>query len=177
MKQPTDPSAIATAIASARERLAGRASPSPTADSAARARLGAGLRVEVDGPHGWHVETDMARSVGGTASAPSPGWLFRAALASCDAVLIAMQCVEEGVELSALETQVTSESDGRGLLGDPSTPPGPLNVTLEVRIEARNRSRAELEAIVERALRRSPVSDAVRREIPVQVRLVNHSDA
>ena len=46
-------------------------------DAAARARLVEGLRVDVEGPHGWSVATDMSKSIGGTASAPSPGWLLR----------------------------------------------------------------------------------------------------
>ena len=82
-----------------------------------------------------------------------------------------MQCAEEGVEVAALDAEVTSESDNRGLLGDPTVPAGPLKITLTVRLEADSRSRAELEALVERALRRSPVSDAVRREVPIEGRL------
>jgi len=69
------------------------------------------------------------------------------------------------------QAEVTSESDDRGLLGDADAPAGPLTILLEVRMEAEGRSRAELEAIIERALRRSPVSDAARRETPVEVRL------
>ena len=82
-----------------------------------------------------------------------------------------MQCADEGVEVAALDAEVTSESDNRGLLGDPTVPAGPLTITLTVRLEADSRSRAELEALVGRALRRSPVSDAVRREVPIEVRL------
>lgn len=103
-----------------------------------------GLRVVIAGPNGWHVETDMAKSVDGGAAEPTPGWLFRAALASCDAVLIAIQCAEEGIELSD---------------------------DLTVQLQAAGRSRAELAAVVERALRRSPVSDAVRRAVRIDVRL------
>ena len=162
------PPVIAAAIASARESVASRSS-AVSIDTAARARLVDGLRVAVDGPHGWHIDTDMAKSIGGEGSAPSPGWLFRAALASCDAVLIAIQCAEEGVELTALETEVTSESDNRGFLGAADAPAGPLKITLTVRMHAATGSGEQLEAIVERALRLSPVSDATRREIPVEV--------
>lgn len=171
MTESRDLAAIAAAVASARDYVASKPSAARSNDSPARARLVDGLRVAVTGPNGWHVETDMAQSVGGNGSAPSPGWLFRAALASCDAVLIAMQCAEEGVEVAALDAEVTSESDNRGLLGDPTVPAGPLKMTLTVRLEADSRSRAELEALVERALRRSPVSDAVRREVPIEGRL------
>lgn len=171
MTDSRDLRGIAAAVASAREYIASKPSSARRTDTAAHAHLLDGLRVAVVGPNGWQVETDMAKAVGGGGSAPTPGWLFRAALASCDAVLIAMQCAEEGVELAGLEIEVTSESDDRGLLGDLSAPAGPLNVKLTVRLKSVGRSRAELEAIVDRALRRSPVSDAVRREIPIEVRL------
>ncbi len=165
------PAAIAAAMAGAREYLAANPTKATSTDSAARARLVERLRVQVDGPNGWHLETDMATSVGGSGSAPSPGWLLRAALASCDAVLIAMQCAEEGVALTTLEAEATSESDDRGLLGHDEAPAGPLRYALTVRIEAEAQSRAALEALVERALRRSPVSDAIRRAVPIEVRL------
>lgn len=171
MTQSRDPATIAAAIRSARDYVATEPSAARSADTAAHARLLDGLRVAVAGPNGWHVETDMAKSVGGGAAGPTPGWLFRAALASCDAVLIAIQCAEEGIELSTLETEVTSESDNRGLLGDETVPPGPFKMTLTVQLEAAGRSRAELAAVVKRALRRSPVSDAVRREVRIDVRL------
>ena len=48
-------------------------------DSHARARLGKGLRIEVVGPGGERVRTDMPKGIGGTAKTPSPGWLLRAA--------------------------------------------------------------------------------------------------
>lgn len=170
MTEARELKAIAAAITSARDYVASTPSAARSEDSPARARLLDGLRVAVSRPSGWHV-TDMAKSVGGNASAPSPGWLFRAALASCDAVLIAMQCAEEGVDVTVLDTKVTSESDNRGLLGEPTAPAGPHKMTLTVRLAADGRSRAELEEIVERPLCRSPVSDAVRREVPVEVRL------
>ena len=57
-------------------------------DSAARARLVDGLRTEVSGPGGERLETDMPAGIGGSAAVPSPGWYFRAAVASCVATLI-----------------------------------------------------------------------------------------
>jgi uncharacterized OsmC-like protein len=112
----------------------------------------------------------MATSLGGGGSAPSPGWLLRAAVASCDAVLIAIQAAEEGVRLTHLETEVTSESDDRGLVGGADVPAGPLRVKLEVRLATEDQLREDdLEALVARALRRSPVSEALGRVVPVHV--------
>lgn len=72
-------------------------------DSAAVARLESRLKVTAMAPNGRSITTDMSKGVGGSDSAQSPGWLFRAALAACDATLIAMRAAMLRVELSHLE--------------------------------------------------------------------------
>lgn len=165
---------IADAIARVRKHFMEHPEEARGQDPFARARIVDGLRVDVEGPKGWSISTDMAPALGGGGSAPSPGWLLRAAVASCDAVLIAIQAAEEGVRISSLETEVTSESDDRGLLGGPDlpadVPAGPLRVNLEVRLAAEGElAQDALEALVARALRRSPVSEALGRVVPVDV--------
>jgi len=160
----SDGSGIADAIARVRAHFEQHPEEAVGSDTFARARLIDGLRVDVEGPKGWSVATDMATSLGGGASAPSPGWLLRAAVASCDAVLIAIQAAEEGVRLTHLETE------DRGLVGGADVPAGPLWVRLDVRLATEDRlPEAELEALVARALRRSPVSEALGRIVPVEV--------
>src|SRR5207248_9526184 len=103
-------------------------------DSAATARLRAGLQVQVEGPNGESATTDMPSSVGGDGSAPSAGWLFRASLAACVATLVAMRAAQVGVDLDDVAVTVDSESDDRGILGlDASVPAGPLSVRVSVR--------------------------------------------
>src|SRR2546427_12504453 len=75
-------------------------------DSPATATVVEGLLVHVEGPSGESMTTDMPMSVGGGGTGPSPGWVFRAALASCEATLIAMRAAAEGVELALLEVTV-----------------------------------------------------------------------
>jgi uncharacterized OsmC-like protein len=134
-------------------------------DPAAVATLDAGLRFRVEGPNG-SVATDMATAMGGGGTANSPGWLMRAALAACDASSIAMEATREGVELNALEVTVESESDARGMLGeDDSVPPGPAIVRTRIVLAADGAGADELRAIVERALGRSPVKDALERAV------------
>jgi uncharacterized OsmC-like protein len=166
----SETSSIATAIAAARQHLAEHPDHAVGPDPAATARLVEGLRVDVEGPKGWHVSTDMSTSLGGGGSAPSPGWLLRAAVASCDAVLVAIQAAEEGVRLTHLEAEVTSESDDRGLVGGADVPAGPLHVNLQVRLATGDGlDEGALAALVARALRRSPVSEALGRVVPVEV--------
>lgn len=47
-----------------------------------------GLKCEIAGPNGDSATTDMPAALGGEASAPNPGWLMRASLASCAATTL-----------------------------------------------------------------------------------------
>jgi hypothetical protein len=78
---------IADAVANATRYLRVHPDEARYRDPAAHARLTSGLSVEVTGPGGERLLTDMPQSIGGTASERSPGWLFRAAAASCVASL------------------------------------------------------------------------------------------
>ncbi len=111
-------------------------------DATAVATLEDGLRMRVQGPRG-EVVTDMGESVGGAGSGPTPGWLMRAALASCDATVIAIEAAREGIELTALTVTVDSESDARGVLGvGDGVPPGPLGGRRRVHPRDRRQDRA-----------------------------------
>jgi uncharacterized OsmC-like protein len=118
----------------------------------------------------------MSKSVGGTASAPSPGWLLRAALAACDATLVAMEAARDGIELTDLQVSVESESDFRGVLGvDPSVHPGPQSMRVAYRLAASNATDDQLRAIVERAESHSPVRDALARKVPMTTEIATGS--
>jgi len=141
-------------------------------DSHARASLRDGLVVEVKGPAGEAVVTDMATSVGGTASAPSPGWLFRAAAASCVTTLIAMRAASMGIALGSLEVTVDSESDDRGILGiDAAVPAGPLSVRVDVAVHAPGVDDDLLRGVASWGVEHCPVIDAVGRQVPVETRI------
>jgi uncharacterized OsmC-like protein len=156
-------------ISSAMERASHYLTEHPEAatasDSAATAVREDGLRFRVDGP--WaSLTSDMADSVGGGASAPTPGWLLRAALAACDATLVAMEAARDGIELTDLQVSVESESDFRGVLGvDPSVQAGPLSMRVAIRLAASDATDEQLRAIVERAESHSPVRDALARDV------------
>jgi uncharacterized OsmC-like protein len=125
----------------------------------------------VEGPKG-DVISDMSQTVGGGATAPTPGWLLRAALASCDATLVAMEAARDGVELTDLTVTVESESDFRGVLGvGDSVHPGPLAVRVRIQLAAVNATKDQLREIVQRAESRSPVRDAVARTVPMSTEI------
>jgi uncharacterized OsmC-like protein len=163
---------IRSAIETACAHLTEHPEAAVSTDAAATAIREDGLRFRVEGPKGA-VTTDMANSVGGGASAPTPAWLMRAALASCDATLIAMEAARDGVELTDLKVTVDSESDFRGVLGvDDSVHAGPRAVRVCIEVGTANATDDELRAIVQRAEARSPVRDAVVREVSMTTEIV-----
>jgi uncharacterized OsmC-like protein len=108
----------------------------------------------------------MPPAMGGAASGPNPGWLFRAALASCMGTVIAMRAATLGIHLTALDVVAESESDNRGILGlDDRVPAGLSNLRLRVRIKAENADDAALSDLVRWAGAHSPVGCTVGRAI------------
>lgn len=139
-------------------------------NSWARATLQDGLSFRLAGPNGESVTSDMPPLVGGTASAPPPGWLLRAALASCTGTVIALRAARLGVELDLLEVTVESESDHRGMLGtDAAVSPALSRLHARVRIGARGAAPAMLREIVEWGHRHSPVSSTLGEAQPIGV--------
>ena len=160
--------AIRTAIQAATGYLSQHPEEARATDSAATATIVDGLVVKVSGPNGATLTTDMVPSVGGTATAPSPGWLLRAAEASCVATLIAMRAAMLGITLDALEVTVDSESDDRGLLGiDDAVPAGPLSGRVAVRLTAAGVDPTTLEEMAHWGVKHCPVCDAVQRVVPM----------
>lgn len=139
-------------------------------DSMATARLESGLRVAVEGPNGERLLTDMPSAVGGSGSAPSPGWFLRAAVAACVLSLATMRAAQVGMTGFHCEVEVDSESDDRGILGlDASVPGGPLSMRIRLRMAADGANLAQLEEVALWAADHCPVSDAVRRGVPLHI--------
>jgi len=139
-------------------------------DSAATAVIVDGLHCTVTGPDGATVDTDMPTSVGGSALASSPGWLLRAAAASCVATVIAMRAATSGRELTDLKVTIDSESDDRGILAlDDSVPAGPLSARLTVSADGLDQE--ELRELADWAIAHCPVTDAIRRAVPIRLQV------
>jgi uncharacterized OsmC-like protein len=145
-------------------------------DAPATARWQTGLRVVARHANGTQMLTDMPSELGGSGDQVTPGWLFRAGLASCLATRIAMGAATAGIELTLLEVLASSRSDARGLFGmaDVSGEPvgaGPRDMQLLVRIAAPGVSAEKLQTLVEESNRCSPISAAVRDVVPVVMRI------
>ena len=163
---------IRSAIETASGHLIEHPEAAVATDAAATAVREEGLRFRVEGSKG-DVISDMSTAVGGGATAPTPGWLLRAALASCDATIVAMEAARDGVELTDLTVTVDSDSDFRGVLGvDDSVHPGPLAVRVRIQLAASNATEDQLREIVQRAESRSVVRDALARAVPMTTEIV-----
>jgi uncharacterized OsmC-like protein len=152
--------AIRTAIEGASAYLRAHPDEARYTDSLAQATVEDGLRVRVTGPNGEVLVTDMPGAVGGSGSAPSPGWFLRAA--------------QLGWTGFRGEVEVDSESDDRGILGlDASTAAGPLSMRIRLTLTADGIGLERLEELAIWAVQHCPVSDAVRRGVPVHIEVVS----
>ena len=162
--------AIRSAIEGARAYLSEHPDEARYTDSAATALIEGGLRIRVTGPADEELVTDMPGAVGGGASAPSPGWYLRAAVAACVTSLAVMRAAQLGIAGFGCEVDVDSESDDRGILGlDDSVPAGPLSTRVAVRAWSTDADPDRLHEVAEWAVAHCPVSDAVRRAVPLTV--------
>ena len=163
---------IAAKLAAARDHLGRNRDDARYRDAAATAVIENGLRVRTSGSGGAEIVSDMSPGVGGGGSAPSPGWLLRAANASCIVTLIAMRAAEEGVTLDTLEVTVDSESDDYGILGlDDAVPAGPLSMRVQVRVASASAPADLVREVVAWGVSHCPVCDAVKRAVPVEVEI------
>src|ERR1700683_3577592 len=145
-------------------------------DAPATAQWRTGLRVVAQHANGTQMVTDMPSELGGSGEHVTPGWLFRAGLASCLATRIAMGAATAGIEITSLEVSASSRSDVRGLFGMAvvsGTPggAGAREVQLLVKISAPGVSAEKLQTLVEDSSRCSPISAAARDVVPVALRI------
>ena len=173
---------IAAALGGASEYLRAHPDEARYADSSATAKVESGLRIRTLGPASEELWTDMPASVGGSASAPSPGWYLRAATAACVASLLVMRGAQLGLDVTGAQVVVDSDSDDFGILGlDDDVPAGPLRSRILVRFAgageggvSASADPAALEQLAHWAVDHCPVSDAVRRAVPLEVRVEHH---
>ena len=165
-------------IASALHRLESVLRRRPAAglhdDAPASALWARGTRIVTHHANGTQLVTDMPVEFGGSGDQVTPGWLFRAGLASCLATCIAMRAAAAGIVLESLSVTAGSRSDTRGLLGmadagGDAVCAAPVEVQLNVRISSSGVSPERLRELVEESHRCSPVPTAVRSVVPVDL--------
>ncbi len=145
-------------------------------DIPARATVERDLVIRVTGPGG--LPDGMLAGIGDSAGVPSPGWFFRASLASSVALFIVMRAAEKGANLDGLEVVVEAESDDRGALGmSDEIPPGPLQMHIIIRYASSDLDEEATREVVEWAVQHSTVQDAVTRAVPLTVSIERSTPA
>jgi uncharacterized OsmC-like protein len=145
-------------------------------DGPATARWQGGTRIIASHPNGAQMPTDMPTELGGTGDQVSPGWLFRAGLASCLSTCIAMNAAAQGIALATLEVVAGSRSDTRGLLGMTDTAGSPVtaasqDVSLHVSLTAPGVASQRLRDLVDYSYRHSPVPSALLAATPIALHI------
>ena len=149
--------AIRNALAGLEEYFQSGRVGGPRPDTPAVAVMREGLRCRVQTPDGKGIDTDMSPAFGGEGSANSPGWLARAALASCDATALRMRAIRLGIELDSIEVSVEAASDGRGIFLDQGISPGSSDMRVRFRVGARDVPREKIQEMVDWVVAHSPV--------------------
>ena len=156
---------IGEAVASLEQYYRNLDDPGSRADLTATATIESGLLCRIESPDGKAIYTDMPEAVGGTNSANSPGWHLRAALASCDATLLAMRAARQGIELDRIQVRVQTWSDGRGMFLDEGIVPGSTKMQLVFTISAARASDDDIRELVHWVEAHSPVGSDISRAI------------
>ena len=159
---------IGKALESVEQYLQAQPEPGPRADVPAIATIEDGLKCRIESPDGTAIYTDMPKSIGGSATANSPGWHLRAALASCDATLLAMRAARLGLKLDDIEVRVEASSDGRGMFLDEGISPGSHEMRLYFKIVASGVSQEQIKALVHWVEQHSPVGADITRAVDVR---------
>jgi uncharacterized OsmC-like protein len=168
---------IAAALARLESVLRLRPTFGDCEETPAIARWQGGAKFSVRPPEGdLAIVTDLPAELGGDGEGITPGWLMRAGAAACAASSILLSAAAEGIALDSLELTAGARSDVRGLLGMADESGAPVSaafrvVRLRVRISAPGVSRERLQALIERANDRSPVSSALQQAVPVELRI------
>jgi uncharacterized OsmC-like protein len=157
------------ALERARRLFLERPSAARKPNATAKAVWQEGLQFVTTGPAGENVRTDMPEPLGGTGAGTNPGWLLRAAMASCTATGLAMRAAMRGIELTSLEVSVDSELDARGMVGIDGVPLTLANLRMTIKLGADNVPESQLRELAEWAAMESTVNKTLRDGPPVAI--------
>jgi len=124
-------------------------------------RIVNGLSCEIQ-EDGWKLKTDMPKQVGGSASAPTPGVLGRAAFGSCLATAYVLWASKLNIIIDSLEINVQTDYDNGGLFGSSDSPAGYSEVRYVVKIKSPH-SHKKIEEFLNIADTHSPYLDVFSR--------------
>ncbi|WP_322866376.1 OsmC family protein [Aquicoccus sp. G2-2] len=129
---------------------------------------GLGCIYEQDGQR---LSIDMPVAIGGSDTAPPPGYFGRAAVCSCLAIGIKMTAVRESLQLEKVCVGIEQDWDNRGVLAMQGASPVPSETRIAIDISTSD-SDEDIRAMVARALASDPWFLALRDAQPVTSELL-----
>lgn len=115
----------------------------------------------------FSFKIDEPASMGGQNTGPNPIEYELASLLGCMTIVMHMIAHEKGIALKSVETEASGELDPRKCAGKPSeNRTGLQQIHVDVKIDA-DCSDEDIQAIVEGAEQRCPVSDNLGHETPL----------
>ena len=118
----------------------------------------------------FNLEADEPLSLLGTDLATNAVEQVLAALGGCLTVGVVYQAALAGIRLESLAFEIEGYLDIRGFFGNDEVEPGYQRIMVTVRMQAKA-PRAELENLLARATRTSPVMDIIARGVPVALQM------
>ncbi len=118
-----------------------------------------------DGP--WTLTADVGEELGGHNAGPAPGVFGRAALGSCIAITAALWAAKLGVPITALEVEVESDHDARGIFGVGDVAAGWSGLRYRATVES-PAPEADVRRVLEKAHRHSQMRDSFGRPLAVE---------
>lgn len=117
-------------------------------------RVGEGLACTVTQGR-FETRMDLGPGMGGDASAPSPGFYARAAIAGCVAIAVKMTAARSGLSFREVNVEVATDFDDSALFGLGNASAAPTETRLTIRIDS-DEPRAEIDRLVARTLEMDP---------------------
>lgn len=101
------------------------------------------------------MDVDMIPAIGGEGSAPSPGFLGRAALGSCVAIGLKIAALRAGVAIERISVAVETDWDERGLFGIGDAPAGATAIRMAIEVKS-PATKGAVEAAIKDGLKNDP---------------------
>jgi uncharacterized OsmC-like protein len=129
-----------------------------------------GYRTETSLAGAVIVRGDEPTELAGTGTGPSPEDMLLTAVGQCLVVGLAGSAAARGIEIDALEVEVSGVVNLTAAYGVEPGSPGFDGVEILVRLDS-DTERAELEELIQHALALAPIPNTVQRPVPVTARL------
>jgi uncharacterized OsmC-like protein len=109
-----------------------------------------GLQCMVhQGPHA--VAMDMSKAMGGTATAPSPGFFAKAGLVGCLAIATKMTAARKGLRFRSVRVDIETDSDSLAIFGMGGGNAAPLDTRIRIMIDS-DETDADINALIDQVL-------------------------